>query len=82
MQSVRWIITLALAVSTGAGLAAEAKDKAKAADKKSAKPAASAVAAAPTEKGRDWTQIDTNKDGYISPEEMDAWLKANPGPQR
>lgn len=32
--------------------------------------------------GRDWTAIDTNKDGYISPEEMEVWLKANPGPQK
>lgn len=30
--------------------------------------------------GRDWRAIDTNKDGLISPEEMEAWLKANPGP--
>jgi hypothetical protein len=32
------------------------------------------------EKGRDWTQIDTNKDGYIQPEEMEKWLAANPYP--
>jgi hypothetical protein len=32
--------------------------------------------------GRDWTQIDTNKDGYVSPEEMEVWLKANPGPAK
>ena len=31
-----------------------------------------------TEKGRDWTQVDTNKDGYIQPEEMEKWLQANP----
>jgi hypothetical protein len=30
--------------------------------------------------GRDWTKIDTNKDGHISPEEMEKWLKDNPGP--
>lgn len=29
---------------------------------------------------RDWRAIDTNKDGLISPEEMETWLKANPGP--
>lgn len=29
---------------------------------------------------RDWSQIDTNKDNLISPEEMEAYLKANPGP--
>lgn len=32
--------------------------------------------------GRDWTKIDTNKDGYISPEEMEVWLKANSGPDK
>jgi hypothetical protein len=30
--------------------------------------------------GRDWTKIDTNKDGHVSPEEMEKWLKDNPGP--
>lgn len=49
--------------------------------KEAAKPAA-AAAAATAEKGRDWRKIDTNGDHYISPEEMEAWLKANPGPQR
>lgn len=39
-----------------------------------------AGAALASEKGRDWTKIDTNKDGYISPDEMAAWLKKNPGP--
>jgi len=33
-------------------------------------------------KGRDWTKIDTNKDGYIQPEEMEKWLAANPGPAK
>jgi len=30
------------------------------------------------EKGCEWTQIDTNKDGYIQPEEMEKWLQAKP----
>jgi len=29
---------------------------------------------------RDWAQIDTNKDNSISPDEMEAYLTANPGP--
>lgn len=33
-------------------------------------------------KGRDWTKIDTNKDGFIQPEEMEKWLAENPGPQK
>lgn len=36
------------------------------------------VAALPTT--RDWTKIDTNKDNLVSPEEMEAYLKANPEP--
>jgi len=30
----------------------------------------------------DWAKIDTNKDNLIEPEEMEAWLKANPGVQK
>ena len=38
-----------------------------------------------TEKGpapetRNWAAVDTNKDNLVSPEEMEAYLKANPGP--
>ena len=33
-----------------------------------------------TEQGRNWSQIDTNHDNLISPEEMEKWLAANPGP--
>lgn len=44
--------------------------------KADAKPAA----AAPAETGRDWRRIDTNGDGLISPDEMEKWLAANPGP--
>jgi hypothetical protein len=29
---------------------------------------------------RDWSQVDANKDNLVSPEEMEAYLKANPGP--
>ncbi|MBA4286492.1 MAG: hypothetical protein C0434_13285 [Xanthomonadaceae bacterium] len=42
----------------------------------------SAVMAEEKDVGRDWSKIDTNKDGFISPEEMEKWLKANPGPQK
>jgi hypothetical protein len=42
--------------------------------------AADAPKSPTAEKGRDWTQIDTNKDGYIQPEEMERWLAANPYP--
>ncbi|NML15883.1 EF-hand domain-containing protein [Azohydromonas caseinilytica] len=29
---------------------------------------------------RDWAQVDTNRDGSISPEEMATYLQNNPGP--
>lgn len=76
MTRTHLCIALALALAAGAASAQDTKDK--------AKPAATkpAPAPAPAEKGRDWSRIDTNKDGYISPDEMDAWLKANPGPQK
>ncbi len=31
---------------------------------------------------RDWSRIDTNKDGHVSPEEMEKYLAENPGPLR
>lgn len=60
------------------------KDKAQ--DAK-ARPAAAVTpvatgASAAAVRGRDWRQIDTNGDNLISPEEMEAWLAANPGPLR
>lgn len=36
--------------------------------------------AAGPDQGRDWQKVDTSGDGYVSPAEMAAWLKANPGP--
>ena len=30
----------------------------------------------------DWSKIDTNKDNLIEPDEMEGWLKANPGVQK
>jgi len=62
------ICALALAVVASGASAADAP--------KSDAPKSEAV------KGRDWTKIDTNKDGYIQPEEMEKWLSENPGPQK
>lgn len=76
MKFTRAMVAISVVVATSQ--ASAASDKEKATPKKADKPAA----AAPAEKGRDWSAIDTNKDGFISPEEMDAWLKANPGPQK
>lgn len=66
---------LALALAAGTAFAQDAKPKP--APKPADKPAPASA-----DKGRDWTQIDTNKDGLVSPEEMEAWLKANPGPAK
>ena len=37
-------------------------------------------AADPALATRDWAAIDKNRDNLISPEEMESYLKANPGP--
>lgn len=74
------VLLLAAGLASAGALANEPKPAA-------AKPAAKAEKAekkapAAAEKGRDWNAIDTNKDGLISPDEMETWLKANPGPQK
>jgi hypothetical protein len=50
-----------------------------AADSKAAKAAPKAAAVVET---RNWAKADTNKDNLISPEEMEVYLKENPGPLR
>lgn len=37
-------------------------------------------ASAPAGGTRDWSQVDTNKDHSVSPEEMEKYLESNPGP--
>lgn len=49
-----------------------------AADTAKKKAAEGKVAAAPAV--RDWAEVDTDKDGLISPEEMERYLAAKPGP--
>lgn len=71
------VLLLAAGLASTGALANEPKPAA-------AKPAAKAEkkASAGAEKGRDWSAIDTNKDGLVSPDEMETWLKANPGPEK
>ena len=73
------IIALAVALPFILSLGCAQDDK-----KAAAQPAAEekSVAAPPPGKGDrgNWDVIDKNNDNYISAEEMDAWLKANPGP--
>lgn len=81
MKTMRVIAPLGLAFGLALSPAAFAN---KEPAKKDSKPAATKPAAAPasTERGRDWSKIDTNRDNLISPEEMETWLKANPGPAK
>jgi hypothetical protein len=83
------VVALAFALATASAFAADAQKPADAAKKpaaaaatKQAKPVAMAAAADKGSEVRDWAKIDTNKDNLISPEEMEAYLKANPGPLR
>lgn len=32
------------------------------------------------DQGRDWSQVDSNGDHSVSPEELSRWLAKNPGP--
>ncbi len=73
MNASHWAV-LGLAALASAGCAATD------AGKPGAAPAAQVAAAAPAEAGRDWSRIDTNRDGHVSPEEMEKYLAANPGP--
>lgn len=72
----RCAFALVCALAAPLALAQATDPKAKTDKKAEAKPAAKPVV------GRDWTKIDTNKDGYISPDEMEVWLKANSGPDK
>jgi hypothetical protein len=72
MPTLRNLFALScLCAATGLALAQSAPKK-----------AAPEKAPAAAEKGRDWSRIDTNKDGLISPEEMEKYLADNPGPLR
>jgi hypothetical protein len=80
-------LTLALAASTAwanTPAPANKSDRPQSAAKKAAAaaPTTAAAAGSQAQRGRDWTKIDTNGDNLISPEEMEKWLAANPGPQR
>ena len=75
-MTIRHWAPLALIALAGAATAAEpAKKPATSAPQAAAKKPAEPVGAT-----RDWSRIDTNKDGSISPEEMEKYLAENPGP--
>ena len=85
-------ISIAFAAASGLALAVDAPANSGTAPstvktvKSAAPPTTSSQDAAVTRKAdnrnevRDWAQIDVNKDHSISPEEMEAYLLANPGP--
>jgi hypothetical protein len=92
------VVAFCVALASASAFAADAQKAtdapkkqgttAAAAAKPANKPAAvsdrAAAAAAAPKSGdvRDWAKMDTNKDNLISPEEMEAYLKDNPGPLR
>lgn len=77
-MSMRILAPLGLAFGLATTTTAFAQEAPKKPAAAATKPAAPAPAA--SERGRDWSRIDTNRDGLVSPEEMEAWLAANPGP--
>jgi hypothetical protein len=85
MLTFRHLAPLTLLAVAGAAAAADAPKKEPppaAAATTTAAPARTSTTAPPAtnEAGRDWRRIDTNGDHAISPEEMERYLAANPGP--
>ena len=76
MKTLRQLAPIGLALLACTAWAANHGAKPAATKPAAAKPAAAA------EQGRDWNRIDTNRDGLVSPEEMEAFLRDNPGPLR
>ncbi len=76
------VLTFTAQLASAQAQAPAASDKARA--EMPAKPAGSSdrtmTSPAHRPATRDWAQVDTNKDHHVSPEEMEAYLKANPGP--
>jgi hypothetical protein len=72
-------VAMVLALASAPVFAAE-KEKKEGAPAASEKREGAAAPESGAGKGRDWSQIDKNNDNLIQPEEMEAWLKANPGP--
>ncbi len=76
-MKIRHWAPLGLIALSGAAFATEPAKKPPQAPLQAA--ATKATASAPIG-GRDWSRIDTNKDGHVSPEEMEKFLAENPGP--
>jgi hypothetical protein len=80
-KSIALAVVVALACAPAFAAEKEKKEGAPmASEKGAAAQQKSAAGAEGAGKGRDWSQIDKNNDNSIQPDEMEAWLKANPGP--
>lgn len=66
------MLALGAALITAPAWADSKQDKKKGQEAKAKTEQAAAV--------RNWAEVDTNGDGLISPDEMEAYLKARPGP--
>ena len=78
-MKIRHWAPLGLIALSGAAFATEPAKKPAQAPQQAATTKQTAAAPAATA-GRDWSRIDTNKDGHVSPEEMEKYLAENPGP--
>jgi hypothetical protein len=65
----RFILVLSIVAAALAGFGPAAAEKAKDITEQRAGPTSS------SEEVRDWSKIDTNRDGYIQPEEMEKYLE-------
>ena len=66
----RFILVLSIVAAAPAGFGLAAAEKAKDTTEQRAGSTSS------SEEVRDWSKIDTNRDGYIQPEEMEKYLEA------
>ena len=66
----RFILVLSIVAAALTGFGPAAAEKAKDITEQRAGPTSS------SEEVRDWSKIDTNRDGYIQPEEMEKYLQA------
>ena len=66
----RFILVLSMMTAALTGSALAANEKTKNTNEQQTRSTSS------TEEVRDWSKIDTNRDGYVQPEEMERYLQA------
>jgi len=86
MKSLHTTVPLLLILAAGSALAATpaqtSQTHASPHRTAEARSADAKAQTAPVGQVWDWSKIDTNKDNLIEPEELEAWLKANPPVQK